>query len=635
MSGEHIRGIPRTYEKEITLADTPYTLSLGYNCVKVDTTGGNVRVNLPDVNYPIDVIKTSSDAYIVTIWVGGTQIGEVAGELSVVTIENAEVTVDEPWYPYDAIVGIAGVSGDGGEVLAKDRYGRVIAGGRGVAGTDDVTVSQTVLDDGDYKDILFAKGTFTFSSTLCVPAGCRIHGHWIDTVLKLANGAVTTVGVPLIKIDPYLGRGQQNVSISDICIDGNKDNQTINTDNKGQATVGIWIIPSTVDSVHIGYDLHNIVAKNCASGAIYLEAGAIGRPLHANLNNLLLYNNGKLGQTYSAKRGGLHLDTAESVNASNIISRNNVGYGFGITNSKYVSLASCQSYNNGVGLYVGAAAGYVTKDINVDVIINGGDPGTDIFGVDAYSLQDININAKIYNALGAGIRAFSMKRASITALVDTVASGTGSSGNGIEIQQSIGIDIDAESTACSNYGAYLRDLDQSKIRLNSKSNQMCGMLLYDSDDNIVANSHFIDNSRIGNNLHADVRLSGYRNYFSDCKFISSDAIKTSKSIVEEETVDYTRIRNCGLLSGNAVSSFISAHLSIKDCLGYDTENSGSSTGTGSEQTIAHGLAAIPTGCKAWITYLVGGRYVTEMVPFDATNIYPTVDNGVAYTWRIE
>jgi hypothetical protein len=63
--------------------------------------------------------------------------------------------------------------------------------------------------------------------------------------------------------------------------------------------------------------------------------------------------------------------------------------------------------------------------------------------------------------------------------------------------------------------------------------------------------------------------------------------------------------------------------------------SGSSTGTGSEQTIAHGLAAIPTGCKAWITYLVGTRYVAEMIPFDDTNVYPTVDNGVAYTWRIE
>lgn len=144
MSGEHIRGIPRTYEKEITLADTPYTLSLGYNCVKVDTTGGNVRVNLPNVNYPIDVIKTSSDSYIVTVWVAGTQKATVSGESSVVTVEDGEVTVDEHWYPYDVIVGIAGVSGDGGEVLAKDRFGRVIA--RGVAGTDDASVIQAAID---------------------------------------------------------------------------------------------------------------------------------------------------------------------------------------------------------------------------------------------------------------------------------------------------------------------------------------------------------------------------------------------------------------------------------------------------------------------------------------------------------
>jgi hypothetical protein len=70
-------------------------------------------------------------------------------------------------------------------------------------------------------------------------------------------------------------------------------------------------------------------------------------------------------------------------------------------------------------------------------------------------------------------------------------------------------------------------------------------------------------------------------------------------------------------------------------LGYNTESSGSSTGTGSEQTIAHGLAAIPTGCKAWIKYLVNGRYITEMIPFDTTYVYPTVTSGLAYEWRIE
>jgi len=75
----------------------------------------------------------------------------------------------------------------------------------------------------------------------------------------------------------------------------------------------------------------------------------------------------------------------------------------------------------------------------------------------------------------------------------------------------------------------------------------------------------------------------------------------------------------------------------KHNLGYLTESSGTSTGTGSEQTIAHGLSAIPTGCKAWIKieYPVGsGRYITKDIPFDATNVYPTVDNGVAFEWGI-
>lgn len=104
--------INRSYS--ITVSDSPYTVPNGINKVNVDTTGGNVRVNLPNTSSEIQIIKTSSDAYIVTIWVSGTQIGEVAGELSSITVEGGQITKDEPWYPYDAIVGIAGVSGDGG-----------------------------------------------------------------------------------------------------------------------------------------------------------------------------------------------------------------------------------------------------------------------------------------------------------------------------------------------------------------------------------------------------------------------------------------------------------------------------------------------------------------------------------------
>lgn len=65
-------------------------------------------------------------------------------------------------------------------------------------------------------------------------------------------------------------------------------------------------------------------------------------------------------------------------------------------------------------------------------------------------------------------------------------------------------------------------------------------------------------------------------------------------------------------------------------------NSGSSTGTGSEQTIAHGLAAIPTGCKAWIRYPISATvYAEKEIRMDATNIYPKVKTGLVYDWRVE
>jgi hypothetical protein len=81
--------------------------------------------------------------------------------------------------------------------------------------------------------------------------------------------------------------------------------------------------------------------------------------------------------------------------------------------------------------------------------------------------------------------------------------------------------------------------------------------------------------------------------------------------------------------------FTDAITYVHDNSGHTLKNSGSSTGTGTEQTIAHGLSAIPTGCKAWIKYLVGTRYHTEAIDFDSTNVYPTVPTGIAYEWRIE
>jgi hypothetical protein len=66
-------------------------------------------------------------------------------------------------------------------------------------------------------------------------------------------------------------------------------------------------------------------------------------------------------------------------------------------------------------------------------------------------------------------------------------------------------------------------------------------------------------------------------------------------------------------------------------LGCHLSSSGSSTGTGSVQTIAHNLGAIPTSVRI---YLPTTGEMTGAVG-DATNIYPTVASGTAFNWIAE
>ena len=65
-------------------------------------------------------------------------------------------------------------------------------------------------------------------------------------------------------------------------------------------------------------------------------------------------------------------------------------------------------------------------------------------------------------------------------------------------------------------------------------------------------------------------------------------------------------------------------------------SSGSSTGTGSEQTIAHGLGATPKRVYAYPTEDPAGTiFVWGSPGSDATNIYLTVTSGKDFTWIAE
>ncbi len=68
------------------------------------------------------------------------------------------------------------------------------------------------------------------------------------------------------------------------------------------------------------------------------------------------------------------------------------------------------------------------------------------------------------------------------------------------------------------------------------------------------------------------------------------------------------------------------------CLGYKTLNSASSTGTGAQQTIAHGLGATPD--RVMLSNLGGGAAANayQSAGADATNIYITAVLNMTYYW---
>jgi hypothetical protein len=68
--------------------------------------------------------------------------------------------------------------------------------------------------------------------------------------------------------------------------------------------------------------------------------------------------------------------------------------------------------------------------------------------------------------------------------------------------------------------------------------------------------------------------------------------------------------------------------------GYVTDNHGTSTGTGSQQTIAHGLSAAPT-MVLLSEGTTGGALAYQSAAADATNIYITATLNMTYAWRVE
>jgi hypothetical protein len=66
-----------------------------------------------------------------------------------------------------------------------------------------------------------------------------------------------------------------------------------------------------------------------------------------------------------------------------------------------------------------------------------------------------------------------------------------------------------------------------------------------------------------------------------------------------------------------------------------TENNGTSTGTGAQQTIAHGCGFTPTTANVILTDLESGAAAYCSAAPDDTNIYVTATNNQDYRWEVK
>ncbi len=155
----------------------------------------------------------------------------------------------------------------------------------------------------------------------------------------------------------------------------------------------------------------------------------------------------------------------------------------------------------------------------------------------------------------------------------------------------------------------------------------------------VNQSGAINNCLAYNSSNGGASYQSYR--ILDCDYIT---IKNSRSIddngvqkisydVLANTSDHMYVLDNDFLLGKKAIAVSLAHQKIKGNLGIYDENSGTSTGTGAEQTIPHGLYTTPN--RVWFSNIETGADPYQSTAVDATNIYVTATVDADYAWKAE
>jgi hypothetical protein len=537
---------------------------------------------------------------------------------------------------YDAIVYI-----DGSEVVAEDSDGRKIASG--VAGTNDAAVTQLGYNSLPEFGTMIMHGTFVFASTVNSPTNlsfsniigdkCKITAPTGSSAFIFNSGSSATFGSHSVQYIDFWGKnfpiivahstaacGMQFCAYRNRFVDGTNYAIVL-----GSRTVSNIIDSNQFMWITAGIKLYDDLA--------YGEfAGNLSKIIRNTFNWVGYGATAHMRPIYSIAGSGLII----MQNSFEIIGDNTQ------RNGAIYSLMSLDSSENyfehihGDAYYLGGTIGsYDLFGDSIGTLMDGYYAKIDTNNISISNLktwgQITHANAPaglVYINSGDFIQICNINMAS-TATND--GSGIISAPNCLSTH----IRIDGNNLQCGHTPIFLEDCDDVNVVNNTILNPDHAVVDAIScvgtnitphrikiSSNSIGDSHFTNGIKLLNVNDALLESNCFHTIVSGFS-IAGNRNKAINNSFFTVTAPWTVVSG----SGNTIRFSNSE---------FATDSSGSSTGTGSEQTIAHGLAAIPTGCKAWIRYPISATvYAEKEIRMDATNIYPKVKTGLVYDWRVE
>lgn len=382
------------------------------------------------------------------------------------------------------------------------------------------------------------------------------------TVLRLIDGAIREGKDAVVIIDTYdetANTPSSNTRVSNLQIDGNKENQNPTTTNALQMSLGIWIRQVTAAPRHKGNTIDDVTVNNTISGGIYLEEVSANRLLKQNtrISNAVVYGNG----TEASKRGGIHFDSMSYAFLENVTAFDNYAAGLYVYGSTHIQGTNIQTHGNIRGLYVSGQTGYETFGNDFDIsstkdgygVMLSGLPGLDI-------VYDTKIQAKVTNSTYPGIWVRYVRGLDLSGTVGNVPDDC------ISIRDTKQSRFNLKVSDCGATGLNLGlNVDDNLIQGEYTGNQWWG--IYMNGDSNTISAKVGDNSQLAHNAYSEIRVDGSHNQIVNSTILSTLA-KRAKYSVEETSGDYNLI--CGsTLEGAATGpvSLVGPHSKVEPLCG--------------------------------------------------------------------